>query len=156
MNKVSISFDIHIFYVTCEGHHLKETWAYKYESSSDEDERRTGIHVHADDAMVNVNLWITPDEANLDPDSGGLVIYTVKPPREWSFNNFNANWEYIDENLLRPSGYANVTVPYKQNRAVIFDSFLFHKSDLHRFKRGYENRRINLTFLYGNKQSTST
>ncbi len=87
-------------------HHLKEMWSYKYESSSRDEEKRTGIHVHADDgelihtllvwfscicrfllaisyfhisitfsaAMVNVNLWITPDEANLDPSSGGLVM----------------------------------------------------------------------------------
>jgi len=140
-----------------KNHHLKEMWSYKYESSSEEDEDsdkgRTGIHVHADDAMINVNLWMTPDDANLDPNTGGLVIYTVKPPPEWSFSNFNSNWEYIDEHLLRPSGYANVTIPYKQNRAVIFDSFLFHKSDRSRFKQGYENRRINLTFLYGKKQS---
>ena len=79
--------------------------------------------------------------------------YTVKPPKEWSFTAFNSNWEYIDEKLLRPSGYANVTVPYKENRAVIFDSFLFHKTDNHKFKGGHENRRINLTFLYGDKQS---
>ena len=39
------------------GHHLKEMWAYKYESSTHEHEERAGIHVHADDAMVNVNLW---------------------------------------------------------------------------------------------------
>lgn len=112
-----------------------------------------GIHVHADDAMVNVNLWITPDDANLNPSSGGLVLYTVKPPRDWDFKRFNANWEYVDEHLLRPSGYSNVTIPYKQNRAVIFDSFLFHKTDRHKFKQGYENRRINLTWLYGEKQS---
>lgn len=103
--------------------------------------------------MVNVNLWITPDEANLDPNSGGLVVFTVKPPREWSFDKFNSNWEYIDEHLLRPSGYANVTVPYRQNRAVIFNSFLFHKTQDCKFRQGYENRRINLTFLYGENQS---
>mmetsp|Transcript_29018 Transcript_29018/g.61773 ORF Transcript_29018/g.61773 Transcript_29018/m.61773 type:complete len:103 (+) Transcript_29018:162-470(+) len=61
--------------------------------------------------------------------------------------------EYIDEHLLRPSDCVNVSVPYKQNRAVVFGSFLFHKSDTHKFKREYENRRINLTFLYGKKQS---
>ena len=88
-------------------------------------------------------------------DTGGLVVYTVKPPREWSFSNFNSNWEYIDKYLLRPSNYANITIPYKQNRAVIFDSFLFHKSAFCRFRQGYENRRINLTFLYGDKQSTN-
>lgn len=150
-----IAYELHkAMPIVMGSHHLKEMWSYKYESSSHEGEETTGIHVHADDAMVNVNMWITPDEANLDPNSGGLVVYTVKPPREWSFSSFNSNWEYVDEHLLRPSGYANITVPHMQNRAVIFDSFLFHKSDVARFKKGYENRRINLTFLYGDKQST--
>jgi hypothetical protein len=140
-----------------EGHALKQLWSYKYESSAhEEDEGRTGVHVHADDAMVNLNIWLTPDEANLDPTSGGLVVYTVKPPQHMvEFTDFNSNWEYVEEHLLRPSNYENVTIPYKQNRAVIFDSFLFHRTDRHRFKSGYENRRINLTFLYGDKQSTA-
>ena len=145
-------------------HALKQMWSYKYESSpnnvGDEDESgRTGVHVHADDAMINVNIWLTPNEANLEPSSGGLVVYTMKPPPEWmdwlDFSDFNSNWENIDKYILRPSEYENVTIPYKQNRAVIFDSFLFHKTDRYRFKSGYENRRINLTFLYGDKQSNA-
>ncbi len=42
-------------------HALKYLWAYKYDSDY------TGINTHADEAAVNVNLWITPNEANLDP-----------------------------------------------------------------------------------------
>lgn len=36
--------------------------------------------VHADDARVNLNFWVTPDDANLDPTSGGLVVYPKEPP----------------------------------------------------------------------------
>jgi len=32
---------------------------------------------------VNVNIWLSLDGANLDQDSGGLVVYTTKPPGEW-------------------------------------------------------------------------
>lgn len=39
-----------------------------------------GISVHADSASVNLNFWVTPDEANLDPSSGGLIIYPKAPP----------------------------------------------------------------------------
>jgi len=35
------------------------------------------------------------------------------------------------------------------NRAVIFNSFFFHKTLPNRFKAGHANRRINLTFLFG-------
>jgi hypothetical protein len=40
-------------------------------------------------------------------------------------------------------------VPYRQNRAVLFRSRLFHYSDSPIFAPGYENHRINLTLLYG-------
>ena len=46
----------------------------KYDSSL------PGLHVHADDALVNVNFWITPDEANLDPERGGLLVWDVPAP----------------------------------------------------------------------------
>ena len=42
-------------------------------------------------------------------------------------------------------------VPYRENRAVIFDSDLFHRTDTLRFKPGYENRRINVTMLFGRR-----
>jgi len=44
-----------------------------------------------------------------------------------------------------------VTIPYRCNRAVVFDSDLFHETDAIRFKEGYLNRRINVTFLYGDR-----
>ena len=40
-------------------------------------------------------------------------------------------------------------VPYKQNRAVLFDSVLFHESDTIRFAPGFETCRINYTLLFG-------
>ena len=105
---------------------------------------------------MNVNIWLTPDDANLDPSSGGLVVYTAKPPADWDFNAFNTDTEKVHELLLKPTGYANVTVPYRQNRAVLFDSALFHNTDTFSFKKGYTNRRINLTFLYGDMQSSES
>lgn len=132
------------------GHFLKYLWAYKYDSEY------TGINIHADQAAVNVNIWLTPDDANLDPTSGGLVVFTAKPPSDWDFKKFNTDTEEVHELLLKPTGYANITVPHRQNRAVLFDSALFHHTDKFSFKRGYENRRINLTFLYGDMQPSSS
>lgn len=31
---------------------------------------------------VNVNIWLSLDDANLNETSGGLVVYTTKPPGE--------------------------------------------------------------------------
>jgi hypothetical protein len=39
----------------------------------------TGIQVHADDAEVNLNFWVTPDESNTDLSRGGLVVWHKEP-----------------------------------------------------------------------------
>jgi len=121
-----------------------QMWAYKYGAGSE------GIDIHGDDAAVNVNFWITPDEANLDADSGGLIVYPVKAPGDWNFAAINRHPEQI-WNFLKSSAVAPIDVPYRQNRAVIFDSDLFHTTAPMRFKPGYENRRINVTMLFGRR-----
>ena len=40
-------------------------------------------------------------------------------------------------------------IPYKFNRAVLFNSAYFHETDKIDFKEGYESRRINITYLFG-------
>lgn len=125
-------------------HPLQTMWGYKY------DARYAGIGVHADVAAVNVNFWLTPDEANLEPGTGGLVVYTHDAPKNWDFRRFNRDSEEIYR-YLESAGSEKVTVPYRANRAVIFDSDLFHETDAFHFKPGYENRRVNVTMLYGTR-----
>ena len=50
----------------------------------------------------------------------------------------------------------SVRVPYRANRAVIFDSDLFHETDRIAFKEGYLNRRINITMLFGRREAAVT
>lgn len=129
-----------------EDHTLAFLWGYKYESTN------KGIKTHTDFAAVNVNIWVTEDEANLDKTSGGLVVYTTKPPEDVDFDTNSPETDassYL--NFLTATNFANVTVPYKQNRAIIFDSALYHHTDTFHFKPGYKNRRINLTILYGGR-----
>ena len=127
-------------------HPLLHLWAFKYDSSL------RGINVHADFAAVNVNFWITPDEANLDPESGGLIVWDKPAPAEWTFVQFNSPSAGQNiRNFLAQSGAKSVTVPHRANRAVIFDSDLFHETDRIVFKEGYTNRRINITMLYGRR-----
>ena len=133
-----------IFPAIFRDHPLRYIWAFKYDSSM------SGINIHADEAAVNVNFWITPDEANLDPDHGGLVVWDKMAPLEWDFDKFNGDIS-ATRAFLKDSGARSVTVPYRANRAVIFDSDLFHETDTIRFRDGYENRRINVTLLYGRR-----
>ena len=107
--------------------------------------------VHADAAAVNVNFWVTPDEANLSPESGGLVVYKEEAPLDWRFTAYNADQGRIRQFLAqRDSG--KMVVPHRQNRVVLFNSDLFHETDRFTFKPGYENRRINVTMLFGRRQ----
>jgi tetratricopeptide (TPR) repeat protein len=130
-------------------HALRLLWGFKYDSTM------KGIAVHADQAAVNVNFWLTPDEANLDPDRGGLVVWNVAAPPDWDAEVYNRDEGRIRA-FLKDAGATAVTVPYRANRAVIFDSDLFHETDSFRFKEGYLNRRINLTMLYGRRNSYGT
>ena len=123
-------------------HPLQTMWGYKYDPSYG------GMGLHVDVAAVNVNLWITPDEANLDAATGGLVIYTHGAPVDRGFQRFNTGGKEVYA-FLESVGAKKVKIPYRANRAVVFDSSLFHESDSFRFKPGYENRRVNVTMLYG-------
>ena len=126
-------------------HPLKYIWAFKYDSTL------SGINIHADFAAVNVNFWITPDEANLDPESGGLVVWDKAAPLDWDFDKYNTDESAI-RRFLTEAGAKPVTIPYRANRAVIFDSDLFHETDRLSFKEGYQNRRLNVTLLYGERE----
>ena len=123
---------------------LNQLWAFKYDS------RPTGITIHADAAAINVNFWVTPDTANLNPKNGGLIVYKEEAPMDWDFKIYNTASERIREFLVeRNSG--KMVVPYAENRVVLFNSDLFHETDSLEFKPGYENRRINITMLFGNR-----
>ena len=125
-------------------HELRKLWAFKYDSEL------SGIPLHADFAAVNVNFWVTPDEANKDPESGGLTVYDKEAPLDWGFEKFNAD-EAAMRQFLADNGAGVYHAPYRQNRMVIFNSDLFHETGPLRFKPGYENRRINITMLYGRR-----
>ena len=124
---------------------LIKLWAFKY------DHALQGINAHADSAKVNVNFWITPDEACLDPSAGGMVVYDAHVPGEWSFDAYNADPQALMQ-YIRSVGGRAINVPYRQNRAVIFDSDLVHATAPIRFRSGYANRRINVTLLYGHRR----
>jgi hypothetical protein len=120
---------------------LTQAWAFKY------DNKKEGINVHADDASINVNFWITPDQANLNKKTGGLKIWNKLPPKEWDFEEFNYNSPKIMK-MLEAEKITHEIIEYKENRSIIFNSKLFHVTDNYNFKDSYEDRRVNMTFLY--------
>jgi tetratricopeptide (TPR) repeat protein len=123
-------------------HQFSSCWTYKYMESV------SGLSTHADDGAVSINFWITPDEANLNPETGGIEFWNKKAPYNY-FGKPHSEKIIDTEALLKEPDAESVYVPYKCNRAMVFHSNVFHNTAPIDFKDGYENKRINLTFIYG-------
>lgn len=131
-------------------HALALWWIFKYDETNP-----AGIGIHADPAAVNINLWLTDDQACLE--GGGLTIYSHVPALEQptqavnhEFASSKAEAAFRDE---LSAGGKVCTIPYRCNRAAIFVSDQYHESLPFRFASGYENRRANLTLLFGDRWS---
>ena len=132
---------------------INNMWCYRYGG------RGHGVLPHNGDGSVTLNFWLTPDSANLGiPGSGGMVMYSKTHPSNWDWATFN---RYKDD----PGIQAKIaeyladaeakTVPYKCNRAVLFHSTLFHKTDPFDFKDTFCDRRMNITMLFGRRAEES-
>ncbi|NQU61407.1 MAG: tetratricopeptide repeat protein [Rhodospirillales bacterium] len=130
---------------------LNNMWVYRCSNQS------AGVAAHTDEAAVTFNFWITPEDANLTPEGGGLIVYAKDQPDDWDWRRYNAEKytpavaqeiaEFLD-------GAETVTIPYRENRALLFHSNLFHKSDQVSFKDGFENQRMNVTMLFGHRSES--
>jgi hypothetical protein len=109
---------------------------------------RPGTDIHADQSDVSLNFWITPDSANLQPDSGGLDMWDVEAPRDWTFDDYNTGTDKV-HNFLKQSGGAITPYAYRENRGLLFKGTLFHRTAPLEFADGFENRRRNVTMLFG-------
>ncbi|CAE8681611.1 unnamed protein product [Polarella glacialis] len=151
-------------------HRLTQAWAYKYDDNEDhapEDSWKTpsaGIGIHADEASVNVNCWLVPESSLTDAEKGGMLVWPTRPNvSEGGYNSGrhktrwgqNESGHFILSTFLNTDTYYDLEetqaqrIPYKGNRCVIFDSAYYHATNKATFKKGFKNRRINLTFLAG-------
>ena len=127
-------------------HKLGGFWAFKYDSTLGK-----GINIHADFAIHNLNFWITPDKYNNEKNTGGLKVYDAPAPEDWTFHKYNnINADEISK-FLNDNNAHCTNIPYKFNRAVLFNSAYFHETDKINFKNKYEARRINITYLFGDR-----
>ena len=82
------------------------------------DNKGNGVTPHADPAVVNVNLWVTPDRCIDDPTSNGLLIYDKKRPDDWTYDQYNSDVNGINS-FLKTSEAKPRLVPYQFNRIII-------------------------------------
>eukprot|EP00947_MAST-08B_sp_MAST-8B-sp1_P001603 g1603.t1 len=144
---------------------IVDLWAYKY-AEGDGD----GIGIHADDALVNLNWWVAPDDAAAAVEEGegpgpaiggggggGMTVFHSHAPEDADIaRDFNS--PAIDLRGIEQQGGGHrqgqgaVSIPYRQNRAVLFTSTRLHRTEPYHFRKGYRNRRINFTALFGRRR----
>lgn len=124
-----------------DGYEFVRCWAFMHQ-------RNAGLKVHADNGAVTLDLWITPDEYNLDADTGGLVFFDVKRQPDQMIHEFNTV-EWAEKYFRQHTRGRSEKVGYKYNRAVLFDAGTFHESDTVEFlAAGAESYRINVSLLF--------
>jgi hypothetical protein len=97
-----------------------------------DNKQTTSVLKHTDTGgLITFNVWCTPNECieNNSKELNGVVISDTYDKNEWD----NAK---------------KTVVNYNYNRVVIFKSKKMHESQNCHFKSGYENRKVNYTFLY--------
>ncbi|HKD46405.1 MAG TPA: tetratricopeptide repeat protein [Rhizomicrobium sp.] len=132
-----------VFAAILAGEQFRYLGAFKYDSKIS-----AGTNTHADNSNVNVNFYITADEANLDPESGGMQIWDAAAPDIQTMRRLNGSEETVRA-FLKNAGARRFVIPHRANRAVIFRSTQFHKTDSFRFKDDYLSQRINISLLFG-------
>ncbi|MES2951395.1 MAG: hypothetical protein V4858_22920 [Pseudomonadota bacterium] len=125
---------------------LRQIWGFKNSADLPPD-----VNLHADFSAVNVNFWLTPEESNLDPATGGMKVYDVDAPQTWDFHTYNGRTDII-KSFLYENRAKETYIPYRRNRCIIFNSDLFHGTHEVHFKPGFVNHRINVTMLYGHRE----
>ena len=123
---------------------LIDYWAMLYS-------RNTDGNVHADFGDLTLTHWLTPDKYNACPRSGGLVLYDVRRPRDMPLTQYlssgDASRAYVDSHT---AGRV-VVIPYRFNRAVVFNPTTFHKSHRPQFDLSRTSHmRMNVTFSFSN------
>jgi hypothetical protein len=107
-----------------------------------------GLIPHADNGTFVVNFWLTPDEYNLDPESGGMVLFDVRRPEMVMSPRFQITPD-SDEYVLSRTRGGRLEVPYRCNRAIIFDATVFHASLPISFaSHGAFSKRLNVSMVF--------
>ena len=121
---------------------LMYAWAFRYHQN------HQGVALHHDSAHVNVNLWLTPEDYNRDPHTGGLVLYPKCPPEAWDLERYTLSPEQM-KTWIRVQAIEPVVIPYRQGRMVLFNSRFLHHTQDFQFHQAPHQQRLNLTLLFG-------
>lgn len=126
---------------------IQNFWCYKVLK-----ENPLGVMLHADQAAVNLNVWLTPEDGHIS--GGGTQVYSAVPELNAGFQKFNA-YQVADQMRRQLASLGSMkTVPFQQNRALVFNSDKWHgtEPDFH-FEDAFGKERVVLTILWGNRMT---
>jgi len=125
------------------GYELVSHWALMYPKNAPG-------KVHSDIGAITLNIWLTPDEYNLDSTSGGLIFFDVKRQCE-AAENKSISYLWSEQYMKDFTQGQKISVNYKWNRALLFDAKTFHQTDSFCFANLTPgSQRINLSLAFDN------
>ena len=101
-------------------HHLTYWWSFVYQH------QRPGTDIHADQSDISLNLWITPDSANLGPEGGGSTCGTSR--RRRTGHSTITMPTAIASGAPEQDRRRQKSYPYAENRGLLFKGTLFHET----------------------------
>jgi hypothetical protein len=107
-----------------------------------------GLSIHSDNGLATLNIYLTPDEFNLDPATGGLWLYDVKRGENQALHEFNSQ-PWCTEYYKKHTKGGAARVGYAFNRAVLFDARTLHAAERMRFAcKSVASHRLNLALRF--------
>jgi hypothetical protein len=127
---------------------FQKAWSVIYDNYCD------GVSFHCDGGWITLNIWLSDDKSVKDPSKNGFTIYDKIVPPDWNKDKWNGDRqdESISDGIekwLKDNEVKPVHVPFKSNRATLFNGAHFHKTDGVSMKDGPENRRVSYTMIFG-------
>jgi hypothetical protein len=139
---IAASLKTHCPYLFAD-YELVDHWALMYPQNG-------AGKVHSDIGSLTVNIWLTPEQYNLDLGGGGLIFFDVKRDSS-ALSDRSLPYLWSEQYLKDFTKGQQVKINYKCNRALLLDARTFHQTDDFCFANlKPESHRINLSLAFDN------
>jgi len=108
-----------------------------------------GSDMRAEEAAFVAVMWLTPDAANRNEFSGGLLLHTGSPCVSDCDKDFNNDAGRAE--IFRKQTSIGTTIPYKQNQMIVLSGGVPYSSQHCNFSPKFEDQRIRISLLFGKR-----
>lgn len=113
-----------------------------------------GGELRVSNGSIGVMIWLTEQDAA--SVGGEFQLFPAQVPDDIDLADYEAGLKTPSadpriESLVREYAGRVATVEHKSNRMVIFDATVLHRSAELAYQPGFKNRRLELTFIFGQR-----